>query len=675
VHNAAPTAALGDRVWYDTNSNGVQDDGEDGTPNIPVTLLDSTCTVEMGHTTTDNDGLYHFTNLEPGSYCVKFDISSVASVYNFSPKDVGNDAKDSDADSNGKTTSVTLAAGDNNLTLDAGLVKKSLTITAEPLCIKDAPYLKYTVSAVNFTPGSNPVTIRFLNNNGGADQGKEEAKLTGQPLSATLLWPGAAVDSKGVGAQWPGWEFTNGQWVQIPTGLRPNITVEFSVNPTETADVVYPPSNPTCSTDPRAALGDRVWIDSDHDGIQDTGEVDVAGVKVTLFDSNNQQVGQPLTTDGNGNYLFTGLYPATYYVVFDKTTLPPGFEFTTANANSNGSDTTDSDADETTGKTASVTLVAGQTYLDLDAGIFKESNPELAALGDTVWFDINKNGLQDNGEVGVPGVQVVLHKADASVVATQTTNAAGKYLFTELQPGTYYVEFATVKGYSYTRHDVSGNSKDAADSDPHVPWIDFTIGNDGKDIELGKPFAFTIFYTNTESIEAKNLVISKTVPAGTSLKAGDDLDWTCDGTTPGSLCTLTLGTLAANASGSKTFTLNLSNNADEVPDFLDLIVSFTNGTLGRTDNVTLVAGETNLTVDAGLVQLVSSMTLATPTEPTNLPDDHQPEQSPRKLFLPSLQDNPTVDTSSLPASQGEEPAGDEPAQLQGSLYLPAVKGD
>ncbi len=34
--------------------------------------------------------------------------------------------------------------------------------------------------------------------------------------------------------------------------------------------------------------------------------------------------------------------------------------------------------------------------------------PLPAAIGDRVWFDTNRNGIQDAGETGVPGVTVTL---------------------------------------------------------------------------------------------------------------------------------------------------------------------------------------------------------------------------------------------------------------------------
>lgn len=79
---------------------------------------------------------------------------------------------------------------------------------------------------------------------------------------------------------------------------------------------------------PRLSLGDKVWADIDDDGIFENGESPFAGVKLNLFedtDLNNEYtpgVDQPLgttTTDTNGTYLFTDLFPGVYTVQVDPT--------------------------------------------------------------------------------------------------------------------------------------------------------------------------------------------------------------------------------------------------------------------------------------------------------------------------------------------------------------------
>ncbi len=59
-----------------------------------------------------------------------------------------------------------------------------------------------------------------------------------------------------------------------------------------------------------------------------------------------------------------------------------------------------------------------------------------AALGDTVWLDLNGNGVQDAGEPGLANVKLTLTSSQGTVV-TYTDNY-GKYLFPDLLPGVAY---------------------------------------------------------------------------------------------------------------------------------------------------------------------------------------------------------------------------------------------
>ncbi|MBO0930575.1 SdrD B-like domain-containing protein, partial [Fibrella aquatilis] len=206
-----------------------------------------------------------------------------------------------------------------------------------------------------------------------------------------------------------------------------------------------------------AGLGNYVFEDKNANGLQDAGvDTPIQGVLVTLFQ--NGSAVATTTTDATGFYSFTGLTPGSsnsYAVGF---ATPTGFTTTSPLVGSNGA--IDSDVNPVTGKTASVTLAPGEFNPDLDAGYIKP-----ASIGDYVFNDKNKDGVQNAGDTPIPGVLVTLY-LNGSAVATTTTNGSGLYSFTGLTPGvsnSYVVGFTPPANFSTTTP-LSGTDK-ALDSD------------------------------------------------------------------------------------------------------------------------------------------------------------------------------------------------------------------
>lgn len=190
------------------------------------------------------------------------------------------------------------------------------------------------------------------------------------------------------------------------------------------------------------AIGDRVWIDADGDGVQDGNEAGLGGVTVELwYDSNLDGVIDAIyptngtkTTDAAGNYIFDDL-PAGIYEV-RVPTIPFGY-----------SQTGDPDANLDNKTSSPIVLGPGDVYVNADFGY--QPIGSSSDIGDTVWFDHNVNGVQDAGELGIPGVTVALIVDDGDgvyepgidkIIATAITDEAGQYLFPGLPAGTYFVE-------------------------------------------------------------------------------------------------------------------------------------------------------------------------------------------------------------------------------------------
>ncbi len=76
---------------------------------------------------------------------------------------------------------------------------------------------------------------------------------------------------------------------------------------------------------------------------------------------------------------------------------------------------------------------------------------------------MDKDGIQDAGEVGIPDVTVNLYNCAHEFQATTATDANGFYFFYDLTPGGYYVEFIKPEGYTISPQDQGAD--DAVDSD------------------------------------------------------------------------------------------------------------------------------------------------------------------------------------------------------------------
>ncbi len=208
---------------------------------------------------------------------------------------------------------------------------------------------------------------------------------------------------------------------------------------------------------PLAEIGDTVWYDNNYDGLQTAGEPGVEGVTVNLYDEDDKLVGTT-KTDANGKYIFTDLIPGVYSIEFDINTLPANFVPTSHNSGSD--DAADSDGDPNTGKTIRTTLDAGESDMTWDFGIYQP-----AGLGDYVWFDLDADGIQDDGETPIENVTVRLLDPSGSVLGTTVTNAEGYYEFRGLRPGDYVVEFVPPAGFGFTMHHEGLDTAKDSDAD------------------------------------------------------------------------------------------------------------------------------------------------------------------------------------------------------------------
>jgi DNA-directed RNA polymerase II subunit RPB1 len=194
------------------------------------------------------------------------------------------------------------------------------------------------------------------------------------------------------------------------------------------------------SDDQLYAIGDYVWIDADGDGKQDAGEKPLHDVTVTLLDAEGKPVDgvASVKTDEHGFYRFDNLPAGKYKVKFTLTAdQAAAYDFMKANESTDG-DKADSDADPSTGITDEIDLgpdsaalqdaagynadnkLAGASAVKAAGGIDPTRDagvtPKSVSVGDYVWWDDDRNGVQDSDEPGINGVELTISRSDKKAV-------------------------------------------------------------------------------------------------------------------------------------------------------------------------------------------------------------------------------------------------------------------
>lgn len=151
--NPPALGSIGDFVWNDgviTEANGTQDVGELGVSGVLVSLYDGSGTF-LESTTTDESGHYLFSGLGAGTYLVEFVPPTGFGLSAFN--ETGPDPADSDANSvTGRTGLIVLAAGQDDLSWDAGIVSAEVSPTT---VVNTAATVAAATETLPFTGGSS----------------------------------------------------------------------------------------------------------------------------------------------------------------------------------------------------------------------------------------------------------------------------------------------------------------------------------------------------------------------------------------------------------------------------------------------------------------------------------------------------------------------------------------
>jgi protocatechuate 3,4-dioxygenase beta subunit len=404
--------ALGDRIWIDSNGDGVQDPGEAGLPGATVQLYtdpDGNGVYDTPHgapVVSGPDGSYIFTNLPPAAYVVG--VTPPAGYTNTGgPVD----------------QPIVLDPGDVYLNADFGYQPTGITnaITGTVWYddnadgsqgVDEDPTLGVSVALID--DAGNIIATTITDGNG-------EYTFSGLPDGTYTVW---VNDTENILGELDPTYDADG----IVTSNMSTVPVAGGT-PAPDQDFGYAPPNHT-STD--GLIGDTVFLDRNGNSQPNIGE-GMEGIAVGLFDSTGSILLDSTMTDENGHYAFGGLDAGDYVVKVFRETFRSGSE-TLVN-------TVDPDAGRA--DQSAVELSSAEINRLQDFG-YAASGGTL--IGGTVWEDGNADGTLNETGSGISGVTVVLLDSAGNIVAKTTTASNGSYSFNGVAAGTYTVHITDDDG-------------------------------------------------------------------------------------------------------------------------------------------------------------------------------------------------------------------------------------
>ena len=208
-----------------------------------------------------------------------------------------------------------------------------------------------------------------------------------------------------------------------------------------------------------------------------------------------------------------------------------------------------------------------------------------ASIGNYVWVDVNNNGLQDEAaSFGVNGVTVTLFTSGGTQVGSPVVTGPdgsgnpGFYLFTDVDPGAYYVVFTAPNGQVFTTTGTVATAGNDSNADSTGKTADFTLVSGVDDLTIdaglrpidlslsktidnatptvGSNVVYTLTVTNANGFSnASGVVVKDVLPTGLTFVSATFSDGT--DTFAGNLWTI--GSLNAGQSATLTITATVTN--------------------------------------------------------------------------------------------------------------------
>ncbi|NLV57555.1 MAG: hypothetical protein GXY67_02200 [Clostridiales bacterium] len=392
-------------LFHDVNANGVQDEGEERATGLTITLTPDRADLEVARVEADQEGNFAVSQLRPANYQLGLKLED---PYIFS--------------SDIKATNIRLdTASEQKMNCPwAALISREQNAIGRvaPATLRGHVWLDEDLSGKQsheeaLLPG---LTFELVDENLGRTIKQAVSKEDGYVTFASVR-PGRYTVRFAIPAQSePAGEGDASMKAQGGMMVQSGIQVEEG----QTFENIH--AGLAC----RSSIGGVVALE---EGGQRSG---ISGIQVTLYQEGSDKPVGTATTGEDGSYRFDGLWPGSYSLtcgwpqgmIFIEPSDPNYVEGTSVIV----------EMDHGQGISAAFALKMARSLLAQNVLLIRP-----AKLGDLAWLDLNKNGLLDAGEPGIPGITVQL-LSQGKVATETTTNAYGYYLFENIYPGEYVLQ-------------------------------------------------------------------------------------------------------------------------------------------------------------------------------------------------------------------------------------------
>jgi hypothetical protein len=258
-----------------------------------------------------------------------------------------------------------------------------------------------------------------------------------------------------------------------------------------------------------------------------------------------------------------------------------------------------------------------------------------AALGNYVWIDANGNGRQDATEQGVGGVTVTLYDGTNTPISSAVTDASGFYMFPNLDPGIYSVGFTNIPANtSFTTQNASGttnaNNSDVNPATGITSTVTLAAGTVNLDVDAGLIANFAAvgdFVWYDKNVNGRQDANELPVPGVTVMLYNASGVLVASAVTDGN-GRYFINNIPVGSAGS-VFSIDFNDNNDLPANTVGFTIqnaviatpatnSDASPATGRTAPFTLLPGQVNLTIDAGIITIQNEILPVTFTKLTGV---------------------------------------------------------